>query len=47
LTRDDALHYALKELETRPAQWPLPCKSIAKILARANAAQSFALEAIA
>ena len=47
LTRDDALHYALKELETKLAQLPSPCKSLAKIRARANAAQSFALEAIA
>ena len=35
-TRDDALHYALKELDTKLAQWRSPCKSIAKMLAWAN-----------
>ena len=31
VTRDDALHYALKELETKLAGWASPCKSIPKI----------------
>ena len=35
-TRDDALHYARKELETKLAQLPSPCKCVAKILAWAN-----------
>ena len=36
LTRDDALHYALKELEAKLARLPSPCKSVAKIRAWAN-----------
>jgi hypothetical protein len=44
LTRDDALHYARKELETKLARLLSPCKSIAKIRAWAN---SLTLEAAA
>jgi len=42
LTRDDALHYALKELETKLARMVSPCKSVAKIRSWAN---SLTLEA--